>query len=157
VTTDGFLDLSSDPQKFEQKVVELLLRRYRQHFGVSRAVVDGIDSFDRFNALENNPFTIWGYKVVKKLNLGSILNSLEKSILATPLRAGLRTYRDAEDWLYVFSIPTSTALYAMVNGDSLSPSDCAGMRFIVYKQFENELLAVVRLDDLLDLRWPLTT
>lgn len=152
MTTEFGLDLKADPQHFETKVVRMLLRAYRKRYGGSWASVEGLDSFDRLSAL---PYmgAVWGYKVLKPLNLGSILNALEKSILATPLRAGLKTYKDAEDWLYVFSIPTSTALYAVIPGDRVSPEDCQEMRFITYKQFEGQQIAVVRLDDYLQLIW----
>jgi len=149
--------IKADQAAFELKLLRTLLPRYREAVGASREETEQVDTLLK---LSHMPYSVrfGAYRQMSKATMGGMLNSFHKSEIATKLR---EFWHDPEYpveldevYIFIFAIPTSTAVYAIIPGELLPVSLCGHLRFISYLNFEQELLAITRLDDYLDVMWP---
>ena len=144
-----------DQEKYEAKITKKLLARYRRSHYLSYERAVDIENFDEFSMLDG-AFQVGGYKQGSAMTLGALLNSLEKSAIGKALYRFLQTGPDA-NYAFVFTMPSSTADYVIVRMDAgLTEMLQSGLRFVSFVKFANAGVAVMRLDDYLNIIWPET-
>ncbi len=144
----------ADQALFERKVVRFVLPKYKKHFDEGHIVTQHVKDLRQLGNLEYYGMYMGGYKEVKPTNIGSLLNAFQKTSIHAALNRFLdEDDNDSDDWQFVFSISSTTALYVIMPRSAHGPSEFDDCRFTASVMHADQMVTIMRLDDLLRTRW----
>jgi len=143
---------NADQELFERKVIKFVLPKYKKAFNEDFNKTKHVETLEQLGNLEYIGTRIGGYKETRPMQLGSLLNAFKKTSVCTAFNKFLAGDQ-SDDWMFIFSIPSTTALYIILPEESNDGYFSAG-RFTARVQNKDcSGLTIMRLDDFLDSMW----
>lgn len=143
----------ADQDLFAKKVIKFVLPKYKKAYGVGFVETQHVEDLTQLGNLDYYGARVGGYKCTRAINMGSLLNAFNKTFIRVELDLFLAQCDDSETWQFIFSIPSSTALYVIIPKDSHEYDEFDEGRFTASVMATDQMVTIMRLDDLLRIRW----
>ena len=144
-----------DQEKFEARTAKKVFTRYLKSFYLESHDWEVVRDMDGLTCLPES-LRFGCYKHGSAMNLGAMLNGLKKSAIGTQLSKFLTRFSD-DRWAFIINLSSSTADYVLISrneGEDMLDSLNEATRFVSFMPFGNSYVALTRLDDYLNYKWP---